>query len=176
MARGLFQHTRLVSTINGFPPSCQPRFWAIISMMDQIQVGQRIIRCDTERTRKAYAAMERGDAERCGCSYCRNFAAQRSTVYPENFRLLLDQLGIDPEKEGEVYECGPEDSLRIYGGWFYFAGELTGPDERVTDANSVFEYWFADAKHYPVPVVDFGNSVMSVQFVTKLPWIISDQP
>jgi len=35
-------------------------------MMDQIQVGQRIIRCDTERTRKAYAAMERGDAEGVG--------------------------------------------------------------------------------------------------------------
>ena len=144
--------------------------------MDQIQVGQQIIRFDTDRTRKAYALMERGDAERCGCSYCRNFSAQRSTVYPQNFRSLLEQLGIDPEKEGEVYECGPENSLRLYGGWFYFAGELTGPDERVTDSNSDFQYWFADAKQYPAPAVDFGKSVMSLQFVTKLPWIISDQP
>jgi len=86
-----------------------------------------------------------------------------------------EQLGIDPEKEGEVYECGPENSLRLYGGWFYFAGELTGPDERVTDSNSDFQYWFADAKQYPAPAVDFGKSVMSLQFVTKLPWIISDQ-
>lgn len=61
-------------------------------------------------------------------------------------------------------------------GWFYFAGELTGSDERVTDPDSGFQYWFADARDYPVPAVDFGNSVMSVQFFTKMPWVISDQP
>src|SRR5262249_51225748 len=94
--------------------------------MDQLQLGDQVIRYDREQTRKAYSAMRGGDAEaeRCGCSYCLNFAAQRATVYPENFRGLLDQLGIDPEKEGEVYECGPVGPLRAYGGWFYFAGEL----------------------------------------------------
>ena len=84
--------------------------------MEQIQLGDQVIRFDRERTRQAYSSMKGGDAERSGCSYCRNFAAQRSTAYPEVFRSLLDQLGIDPEKEGEVYESGPEGSLRMYGG------------------------------------------------------------
>jgi hypothetical protein len=121
--------------------------------------------------------MERGDAERCGCAYCRNFAAQRAVVYPQTFRLLLDQLGIDASKEGEVYECGPvDDALRAYGGWFYFAGELTAPGERLTNAASGFQYWVADGKRLPSPAVDFGKSVLAVQFFTKLPWVIAEQP
>jgi len=145
--------------------------------MEQIQSGDQIFRHDREQTGRAYAELKSGDAERCGCSYCRNFAAQRSTVYPEKFRLLLDQLGIDPEKEGEVYECGsPEGSLRLYGGWFYFAGELIEPGERMTDAGSGFQYYFVDAKHLPKPHGNFGENVMAVEFVTKLPWVIAEQP
>jgi hypothetical protein len=72
--------------------------------MQQIQLGDQIIRYDHLRTRAAYAVIENGSAERCGCPYCRNFIAQRDTLYPESFRVLLDQLGIDAEKEGEVYE------------------------------------------------------------------------
>jgi hypothetical protein len=145
--------------------------------MDQLQLGDQVIRYDREQTKSAYAAMKSGDAERCGCTYCLNFAAQRATVYPENFRLLLDQLGIDPAKEGEVYECGPCDGLRrAYGGWFYFVGELTKPGERLTDAASDFQYWFGNAKHVPRPTVDFGESVLVVEFFTKLPWVISPEP
>jgi hypothetical protein len=144
--------------------------------MDQIQLGDQIIRYDRERTRKAYSAMESGDAERCGCSYCLNFAAQRMTAYPANFRLLLDHLGIDPEKEGEVYEYGPDDPLRVYGGWFYFVGELIEAGERMTDATSDFQYFFTDAKRLPSPEVDFGTNVLAVEFITKLPWVISEQP
>lgn len=101
------------------------RFWAVIDTgMEQIHLGDQIIRYDGKRTRTAYAAMKYGSAERCGCPYCRNFVAQRSTVYPEKFRLLLDQFGIDAEKEGDVFEVGRQGSLVRYGGWFYLAGEL----------------------------------------------------
>lgn len=144
--------------------------------MEQIQLGDQIIRFNRERTRQAYSSMNGGDAERCGCSYCRNFAAQRSTAYPEVFRSLLDQLGIDPEKEGEVYESGPAGALRNYGGWLYFSGELVQPGERMTDTGSGFQYWFADAKYLPKPKVDFGPSVLAIEFLTTLPWVISDQP
>jgi len=144
--------------------------------MDRIQAGDNIIQYDREQTGKAYSAMKCGDAERCGCSYCLNFAAQRTTVYPETFRLLLNQLGIDAEKEGEVYECGPEGPLRVYGGWFYFVGELIRVGERITDANSGFQYWFGDAKGLPHPAVDFGKNVLAVEFITKIPWVIPGQP
>jgi hypothetical protein len=94
----------------------------------------------------------------------------------DNFRLRLDQLGIDPEKEGEVYECGPERSLRVYGGWFYFAGELIEPGERMTDAGPVLQCYFAVAKRLPLPQPDFGKNVLAVEFSTKLPWMISELP
>jgi hypothetical protein len=142
--------------------------------MEQIKLGDQTVRYDREQTRKAYSTMKSGGAERCGCSDCRNFAAQRSPVYPKNFRALLDQLGIDPEKEDEVYDCGPEGPLRAYGGWFYFAGELIEPGERMTDAGSGFQYYFADAKRRPTPT-DFGKNVLAVEFCTKLPWVISEQ-
>ncbi len=144
--------------------------------MEQLQSGDQTIRYDREQTGRAYAELKSGDAERCGCSYCRNFATQRSTVYPENFRRLLDQLGVDSEKEGEVYECGPEGSLRVYGGWFYLVGELIEPGERMTDTGSGFQYYFVDAKRLPKPKANFGQTVLAVEFSTKLPWVISEQP
>jgi len=141
-----------------------------------MQSGDQRIKYDREQTGRAYAELKSGDAERCGCSSCRNFAAQRSTAYPDSFRRLLDQLGVDWKKEGEVYECGPEGSLRVYGGWFYLVGELIEPGERMTDAGFGFQYYFVDAKRLPKPGADFGQNVLAVEFSAKLPWVISDQP
>jgi hypothetical protein len=67
--------------------------------MEQSRLGDQIVGYDGVRTRTAYAGMKSGFAERCGCAYCRNFVAQRSTVDPEKFLQLLDLLGIDPGKE-----------------------------------------------------------------------------
>lgn len=83
--------------------------------MEQLQLGDQKILYDRERTQRAYAGMTSGDAEECGCSHCRNFAAQRSTAYPETFRRVLDQLGIDPAKEGEVYGCTADGSISAEG-------------------------------------------------------------
>ena len=145
--------------------------------MDQMRSADQTIRFDREQTRRAYSALTSGDAERCGCSSCLNFAAQRHAAYPEGFRVLLDQLGIDPEKEGEVYECGPEDQLHVYGGWFYFVGEFIEPGERANSGLGFhFHYWFGPAKHLPKAHGDFGQKVLSLEFVTRVPWVISENP
>jgi hypothetical protein len=144
--------------------------------MEQKELGDQVIRYDREQTVRAYSPIERGEAERCGCSYCLNFAAQRTAAYPDDFRALLNELGIDPEKEGEVYECGPDGPLRIYGGWFYFAGELIAPGERMTETTSGFQFFFADAKHLPSPKGDFGTNVLALEFITKLPWVMAEKP
>jgi len=147
--------------------------------MEQIQLGDQMIRYDRQRTGTVYAAIKGGVADRCGCCSCRNFAAQRSTAYPENFRLLLDRLGIDPQKESDVYQCGPEGPLTMYAGWFYLAGELIEPGERMTNAGPGFQYFFARrgfATRTPTPETDFGEDVLAVEFSTKLPWVISEQP
>lgn len=53
------------------------------------------------------------------CLCCRNFAEQRQTIYPDEFKTLLGCLGADPIKEWEAYELGPcttKPNLRPYGG------------------------------------------------------------
>jgi hypothetical protein len=143
-------------------------------MMEQIRLGDQIVRYDSLRTRAAYAAMKNSSAQRCGCPYCRNFLAQRSTIYPEGFRILLDQLGIDPEKDGEVYEGIIGSSLVEYCGWFYFAGELVEAGERMTEAGVGFQYFFRRS-HKPTMLADFGDEVLALEFSTRLPWVISEK-
>jgi hypothetical protein len=145
--------------------------------MMQLQVGDQMLRYDRARTETAYSTMETGYAERCGCAYCRNFAAQRSVAYPLEFREMLKQLGIDHTKEGEVFECSSDGCLWRYDGWFYLSGELVEPGERMTDAGSGLQFYFADASRLPSPALDFGNCVLAVEFTgVKVPWIISKQP
>jgi hypothetical protein len=80
--------------------------------MLELCLGDQVIRYDREATVAAYCAVRSGGADRCSCVYCRNFAAQRANVYPPDFRALLDQLGIDPNKEGEAYDMPEHVSAR----------------------------------------------------------------
>jgi hypothetical protein len=143
--------------------------------MDAFPCGDQIIRFDRSLTAVTYKRIPQGDAERCGCSYCLNFAAQRSSAYPEEFRAILDNIGIDHEKEGEVYELGPEAGLRIYGGWFYFAGEVVQSGAR-NSTIAHFEFWFVNASRLPKPPADFGPNVAAVEFMIKLPWTLASPP
>jgi len=119
--------------------------------MKQIQVGDRIIRYDKKRTTAAYSVIKKGWADECNCSSCRNFAAQRHNVYPESFKLLLQQLGVDSEQEAGVYECGTDGDSITYGGWFYCSGEVIQAGKRLT------QYYFAAVKRLPRPNAEFGK-------------------
>lgn len=143
--------------------------------MEQLQAGDQTVRYDRQRTLDAYRSITNGGAENCGCLHCRNFAAQRDRAYPMSFRRMLESLGISVEKEGEVYECGGDDSLRLYGGWFYFAGQVVKAGERLSDASGDFQYYFVDAKRLPRPPVDFGVEVAAVEFYTKIRWILAGE-
>ena len=143
--------------------------------MQEIHLGDQIIHYDPERTRAAYAAIDSGSPERCGCQFCRNFMVQRKLVYPEPFRQLLDRLGIDAAKEGDVFEEGPSGVLVVYGGWFYLAGEIVEAGERLTESGAGLDYFFR-ASHRPIALADFGDEVLALEFSTKLPWVLSEEP
>lgn len=85
--------------------------------------------CDPEATAQAYAQLDEGGAEECGCAYCRNFAAVRHTVYPQCVLDLLADLGVDYRKEVEVIHFFRERSDRHYYGWWLHAvgRVLSGP-------------------------------------------------
>lgn len=100
---------------------------------------------------------------------------KRLSVYSQPFESLLDRIGIDFKKEGEVYEAGPDGDFRTYGGWFFFAGQVVQSGERTVTDRPGFQYWFVDAKRLPRSDADFGESVAAVEFITKLPWLLKDQ-
>jgi len=100
---------------------------------------------------------------------------QRSTAYPETFRRLLDQLGVDLAQEGDLHEEGTEDTLVRYGGWFYLAGELIQPAERLANTSPDFQYFFR-VSHKPKAMADLEDEVLALEFTTNLPWIFSEEP
>jgi hypothetical protein len=111
--------------------------------MTEFQIGDQTIRHDRDATAAIYKSLKHGFAEECGCESCKNFAARRHLVYPASFRALLEQLGIDPNKEAEAYEYGPpQDGLQFYGGWFYLVGEMVTAGERNSNVGDNFEFWF----------------------------------
>jgi hypothetical protein len=123
--------------------------------------------------------MENGGAERCGCAYCRNFILQRASAYPPEFINLLSQLGIDFNKEGDVFTYGPPDhGSQLCGGWFYFVGTLIEAGTRPKTERAAFEsglrYWFS--KSFPRAPDCFGKDVTVVEFVTQVPWELEESP
>jgi hypothetical protein len=108
---------------------------------------------------------------------CRNFAVQRNLVYPASFRALLDQLGIDPNKEGEAFECMPvEDGCHLYGGWFNLVGEMVTAGERnynPPDSRN-FDLFFTTA-HCRAPAFR-GGPMLSIEFTTHVKWVLPESP
>ena len=143
--------------------------------MEELRLGDQLIRHDREATAAAYSSLSSGGADRCTCIYCRNFAAQRGAIYPPAFRELLDQLGIDPNKEGEVFDLvGPADwKIRPTGGWFYFVGEFIEKGEKLMQAGN-FQYWFQPS--FPRPPACFGEPVLAVEFSAQVPWVLNESP
>ena len=157
--------------------------------MAELRLGDQLVRYDRDATVAAYAQLQNGDAERCGCSGCRNFISAREQAFPRQFKVLLAELGIDLTKDGEVVDFGVVDGgMHYYEGWFYFVGELIVIGERLiriaaelnagqlalaSNGTASFEYWFSSSFARPPAV--FGNAVTAVEFTTRIPWVL-DEP
>jgi hypothetical protein len=88
-------------------------------------LGDWLYTCDRKATFDAYAREERGGADTCTCTGCRNFVAVRARAFPRTFLEFLDSLGVDPHKDGEVYHYAQRaPGCHEYGGWFHFVGSL----------------------------------------------------
>lgn len=145
--------------------------------MTEMQIGEQTIRHDRDATAAVYRSLERGDAEECGCIFCKNFMSQRNLAYPPSFRALLEDLGVDPNKEGEVFEYGPaEDGCHLYGGWFYLVGELVTASERnsISADSNQFSYWFTG--DCPDAPAFHGGPLLAIEFTTHVKWVRPDTP
>jgi hypothetical protein len=101
--------------------------------------------------------------------------AQRDAVYPDSFRELLHQLGIDPNKEAEVVADGPlADGWHHYGGWFFLVGEVVTAGERMSQGGDFpyFKYYFSRVG--PCPQVFRDGPRIWIEFEAQFKWILDE--
>lgn len=140
----------------------------------ELRIGDQVIRYDREKTQQAYNTFDKRFTDTCGCIDCQNFAAQRDSAFPESFRRLLCDLGIDPSREGEVYAGGPTGDRKVsYGGWFYLVGEMTEPGERAAATGGV-KHWFTAS--FPAAPAFQGEPVLAIEFEMAINWVLDARP
>ncbi len=152
-------------------------------MLTELTIADQTIRYDREATASIYRSLRSTEAycEACGCPVCLNFAAQRSLIYPEDFLRLLSRLGVDPDREGEVFDYDYEDAVEktrpvLYGGWFYLIGQLLTPDvmPKYRPIPDSFQMEFTYL-HPSAP--EFGSGqVLAIDFVVPVKWILPEIP
>jgi hypothetical protein len=141
------------------------------------EFGQWKYTVDRDATIAAYAQEPQGFTKKCGCADCRNFALVRARVFPPAFFALLDQLGIDPEKEAEAYrnaQLAP--GRHDYGGWYHFIGSLdeTG-DFPPVDFGGGFTAWMSRAGGPRLASLKGANTVQLEFHSDAVPWLL-DEP
>ena len=139
--------------------------------------GQWTYSVDRDATALAYGRAEKGGADTCDCVPCRNFRVARANAFPAEFRALLDQLGVDLNKDGEVYHNGRiAPGRHDYAGWFHFVGTLpeTGDFSPVCLGEG-FTAWMCGATAPRLASLT-GLPVVQLEFhAESVPWLL-DEP
>jgi len=144
-------------------------------MERELRLGQQNVLFDREATVALYRdTFAVADADWCGCASCKNFALQRSKIYPGAFLQFLSELGINPLREWEAFDYDFDSgntNRHLYGGWFLFVGELlAGMDNQSKQAMETLSYWFTAS--FPAPALPTGMKICAVEFSVKVPWIL----
>jgi len=141
--------------------------------MEELRLGDQVIRYDREATVEAYRHVESGCSDHCSCNQCRNFAKQKDTVYPAEFLSLLQQLGIDPGKDADVYVRGSVDEGRCpYGGWFYLVGELVEKGWSVAQVAKDLQCFFRECGTLSASHAWRGHDLLALEFMTNVAWLL----
>lgn len=94
--------------------------------MKKIQFQDWKLNVDFFNTQKLYTEIDSSAAELCNCTDCENFIDNRNNLYPTEVRTLLNELGVDYRKEGDIWKMTQENNLHRYSGCFYFVGNFKG--------------------------------------------------
>ena len=88
--------------------------------MQTIALQKWAVDNEPDLTREAYAQIECGGAEDCGCEACFNFATTRHLIYSAEVLEFLEWLGIDPQleacarHEARLASCGHRYTVSFY--------------------------------------------------------------
>ena len=81
---------------------------------------------DKEQTLAAYQNLPL-ISEECSCTYCLNFVSAYAH-FPLPIKDFFEQFGIDPRKEGEVYQLyewqNDGELIYAYAGFYHFVGRI----------------------------------------------------
>jgi hypothetical protein len=142
-----------------------------------MQFGKWEFTCDSQATFDAYAREAAGGADTCTCTGCRNFRLVRDRVYPKAFLQFLESVGIDPFKDGEVYQNGEvEPGAHCYGGWFHFVGTLekTG-DFPMVEMAPGFRVGLCRRSAPELGSLK-GLALVQVEFLAeRVPWVLAEK-
>jgi len=146
-------------------------------MDESISVGSQTVWFDRQSTLRLYRdTITVPGADSCGCVYCRNFAVQRQTIYPQEFCTLLGRLGIDARKEWEAFDLdfgSTRPQKHLYGGWFLFCGEMTEPSDKSPEAEP---FSFCFTTKFPNGSLPQKQKICAVEFVAEIPWVLPESP
>jgi hypothetical protein len=156
-------------------------------MMRTLSFARWSLSSDMESTKERYVGLSTGAPEECGCEPCRNFAAQRTGVYPAAVLELFESLGIEANREAETYHMARlKSGKHLYGGWFHFVGSiLDGQDAAVQVSESLwrpaleeiadgFSLGFT-SKLALVPKSFDGLQAVQLEFNAQLPWTLESK-
>ncbi|MDH3518880.1 MAG: hypothetical protein OEM49_00360 [Myxococcales bacterium] len=106
--------------------------------MQRVELRKWSVLSDPDETREAYARIECGGAESCGCEACFNFASTRHLVYSSELLDFFERLGIDPLLEAEAcHERCLGGGRHAYTASFYLVGEIdSGPATTIAVAGA----------------------------------------
>ncbi len=141
--------------------------------MGRLELPGWRIEYDPDTTRAAYATLQAGGAEACGCDPCRNWVLTRDRLVPQELKELLGRLGVPLDRDAEVYHIARlESGLHLYAGWYHFVGRvLTGElDGAESIAFGPFKVFFHSHPAL-LPEAFAGLPVVQLEFEAELPWL-----
>lgn len=146
-------------------------------MQRERTIGEQKILFDREATIDLYRnTLTAADGDGCGCASCKNFALQRTKIYPVPFLQFLEELGIDPFREWEAFDYdfdSGNQNKHLYGGWFLFVGELVvGVENPPKHATGTFTHWFTDS--FPAPALPTDMRICAVEFRVEVQWVLRE--
>jgi hypothetical protein len=141
--------------------------------MPKIIYRDWIFDADVGVTCAGYETISVGGVETCDCAGCRNFLAQRDSVFPAEVLKLFSELGVDYKRDAEIYHTARlEPNLHLYGGWFHFVGTiLKEPIGPATLDNFTIDF----IPNRDLAAKAFAHQpLVQIEITVKLPWVLSE--
>lgn len=154
-------------------------------MFETIKLLDWILEIDFERTCNFYKSCH-VITDDCKCTDCLNYVGACALI-PKKIRDLYVSFGIDPTKEGEVYNMVKnDDGTCLYGGFYHITGRIVeGPDCVVpfmSDENAqvrtfnllpiIEGYKIGFTPGVSLVPPGFPLPVIQMEFMFTIPWVL----